>query len=194
MNYFRGNVFESFITEDGKISVTQDVINYDENPNGRSAYKQLPGSIQKEQIEPQNYGDENANYLNSNGLAANNISYADGDLLNARNAEDEDSMMYSDPFSEASKRVRQENEKRLTLVSNTTRVIKGASWKDRAFWLDPAQRRYMPEFLGADYIGFRCAMSYLGTLAATESHVVSHQTKSSILQIANSHVSALSYF
>jgi len=139
------------------------VINYDDNPNGRDAYKQLPGSIQKAQIEPQNYGDENANYLNSNGLAANNIAYADGDLLNARNADDEGSMMYSDPFSEASKRVRQENEKRLTLVSNTTRVIKGASWKDRAFWLDPAQRRYMPEFLGADYIGFRCAMSYLGS-------------------------------
>ena len=53
--------------------------------------------------------------------------------------------------------------KRLTLVSDKTRVIKGASWKDRAFWLDPAQRRYMPEFLAADYIGFRCAMSYLGS-------------------------------
>ena len=166
MNYFRGNIFESYITEDGKISVTQDLISYDDNPNGRNAYKQLPGSIQKEQIEPQNYGDENANYLSSNGLAANNIAYADGDLLNARNADDENSMMYSDPFSEASKRVRQENEKRLTLVSNTTRVIKGASWKDRAFWLDPAQRRYMPEFLGADYIGFRCAMSYLGSTSS----------------------------
>ena len=73
-----------------------------------------------------------------------------------------DEEMYTDAFDETRKR----EEKRLTLVSNTTRVIKGASWKDRAYWLDPAQRRYMPEFLAADYIGFRCAMSYLGSTSS----------------------------
>ena len=49
-----------------------------------------------------------------------------------------------------------------SLVSDRTRVLKGGSWKDRSYWLDPAQRRYMPEFMAADYIGFRCAMSHLG--------------------------------
>ena len=49
-----------------------------------------------------------------------------------------------------------------SLVSDQTRVVKGGSWKDRAYWLDPGQRRYLPEFMAADYIGFRCAMSYLG--------------------------------
>ena len=138
-------------------------MSYDSIPNIRNTYKQLPGSIQKEQIEPQNYGDENANYLSSNGLAANNIAYADGDLLNARNADDENSMMYSDPFSEASKRVRQENEKRLTLVSNTTRVIKGASWKDRAYYLNPGTRRFLEEDRSLSTIGFRCAMDRIGS-------------------------------
>ena len=67
--------------------------------------------------------------------------------------------MYADAFS----KLRADQQNRLTLVSNSIRVIKGASWKDRAYWLDPAQRRYMPEFLATDYIGFRCAMSYLGS-------------------------------
>lgn len=157
MNYFRGNLFQTYITEDGKASVNSEAVNYDDNPNGRSVYRQLPGSIQKENIVPNDFDSEftNEELLNSNGLVANNLAYADGDKLFQRDDEE----MYTDAFDETRKR----EEKRLTLVSNTTRVIKGASWKDRAYWLDPAQRRYMPEFLGADYIGFRCAMSYLGS-------------------------------
>ena len=157
MNYFRGNLFQTYITEDGKASVNNEAVNYDDNPNGRSVYRQLPGSIQKENIVPNDFDSEftSEELLNSNGLVANNLAYADGDKLFQRDDEE----MYTDAFDETRKR----EEKRLTLVSNTTRVIKGGSWKDRAYWLDPAQRRYMPEFLGADYIGFRCAMSYLGS-------------------------------
>ena len=157
MNYFRGNLFQTYITEDGKASVNNDVVNIDDNPNGRIVYSQLPGSIQKENIVPNDFDSEftSQDLLNSNGLVANNLAYADGDKLFQRDDEE----MYTDAFDETRKR----EEKRLTLVSNTTRVIKGASWKDRAYWLDPAQRRYMPEFLAADYIGFRCAMSYLGS-------------------------------
>jgi gliding motility-associated lipoprotein GldJ len=160
MNYFRGNLFQTYITEDGKASVNNDVVNYDDAPNGRTVYSQLPGSIQKENIVPNDFDSEftSEELLNSNGLVANNLAYADGDKLFQRDDEE----MYTDAFDETRKR----EEKRLTLVSNTTRVIKGASWKDRAYWLDPAQRRYMPEFLSADYIGFRCAMSYLGSTSS----------------------------
>ena len=160
MNYFRGNLFQTYITEDGKASVNNDIVNYDEAPNGRTVYSQLPGSIQKENIVPNDFDSEftSEELLNSNGLVANNLAYADGDKLYQRDDEE----MYTDAFDETRKR----EEKRLTLVSNTTRVIKGASWKDRAYWLDPAQRRYMPEFLAADYIGFRCAMSYLGSTSS----------------------------
>ena len=160
MNYFRGNLFQTYITEDGKASVNNDVVNYDDGPNGRTVYSQLPGSIQKENIVPNDFDSEftSQDLLNSNGLVANNLAYADGDKLFQRDDEE----MYTDAFDETRKR----EEKRLTLVSNTTRVIKGASWKDRAYWLDPAQRRYMPEFLAADYIGFRCAMSYLGSTSS----------------------------
>jgi gliding motility-associated lipoprotein GldJ len=160
MNYFRGNLFQTYITEDGRASVNNEVVNIDNNPNGRSVYSQLPGSIQKQNIVPNDFDSEftSEELLNSNGLVANNLAYADGDKLFQRDDEE----MYTDAFDETRKR----EEKRLTLVSNTTRVIKGASWKDRAYWLDPAQRRYMPEFLAADYIGFRCAMSYLGSTSS----------------------------
>jgi hypothetical protein len=36
---------------------------------------------------------------------------------------------------------------------------------DRAYWLDPAQRRYFPQDMATDYIGFRCAMSRVGPKA-----------------------------
>lgn len=157
MNYFRGNVFQNYITEDGKVKVATEPLFNDKNPAGRTIYDQLPGSIMKDNINPNDFESiqSQEELLNSNGLTANNLAYADGDELYER----DETEMYKDAFSKE----REQGEKRLTLVSDKTRVIKGASWKDRAFWLDPAQRRYMPEFLAADYIGFRCAMSYLGS-------------------------------
>jgi formylglycine-generating enzyme required for sulfatase activity len=53
---------------------------------------------------------------------------------------------------------------RRTLVSNKTRVYKGGSWNDREYWLDPAQRRYLPQYSATNYIGFRCAMDRLGPM------------------------------
>ena len=55
------------------------------------------------------------------------------------------------------------NPNRTTLITDEVRVYKGGSWKDRAYWLDPAQRRYLPQYIATDYIGFRCAMSRLGS-------------------------------
>jgi gliding motility-associated lipoprotein GldJ len=52
--------------------------------------------------------------------------------------------------------------KRTTLINNEIRVYKGGSWRDRAYWLSPAQRRYFPQDMSTDYIGFRCAMSKVG--------------------------------
>ena len=56
-----------------------------------------------------------------------------------------------------------ESDRRTSLITDEVRVYKGGSWKDRAYWLDPAQRRYLPQYIATDYIGFRCAMSRLGS-------------------------------
>ncbi len=49
-----------------------------------------------------------------------------------------------------------------TLIGNTTRVYKGGSWRDRAYWLSPGTRRYLEQDQATDYIGFRCAMDRVG--------------------------------
>ena len=36
---------------------------------------------------------------------------------------------------------------RTSLITDEVRVYKGGSWKDRAYWLDPAQRRYLLSIL-----------------------------------------------
>jgi gliding motility-associated lipoprotein GldJ len=50
-----------------------------------------------------------------------------------------------------------------TLVSDETRVYKGGSWADRAFWLSPGARRYLDQNKSSRTIGFRCAMTRTGS-------------------------------
>ncbi|MDD2283867.1 MAG: SUMF1/EgtB/PvdO family nonheme iron enzyme [Paludibacter sp.] len=47
--------------------------------------------------------------------------------------------------------------------STDSRVYKGGSWKDPIFWLHPASRRYLDRNKSANDIGFRCAMTKIGT-------------------------------
>ena len=61
---------------------------------------------------------------------------------------------------------------RTTLINDEVRVFKGGSWRDRAYWLDPAQRRYLPQYMATDYIGFRCAMSRVGSKTKTKNKTV----------------------
>ena len=50
-----------------------------------------------------------------------------------------------------------------TLISDKSRVIKGGSWNDRAYWLGPGTRRYLEEDQSSSTIGFRCAMDRVGS-------------------------------
>lgn len=50
-----------------------------------------------------------------------------------------------------------------TLISDKSRVYKGGSWKDRAYWLVASNRRYMDEDNSSDNVGFRCAMDRVGS-------------------------------
>ena len=48
------------------------------------------------------------------------------------------------------------------MISNTARVYKGGSWKDRSMYINPAQRRPLEEDKARNDIGFRCVMSIVG--------------------------------
>jgi hypothetical protein len=50
-----------------------------------------------------------------------------------------------------------------TLVTDSSRVFKGGSWNDRAYWLSPGTRRHMLESKASSQIGFRCAMDRMGS-------------------------------
>jgi len=49
-----------------------------------------------------------------------------------------------------------------TLVNNRSKVYKGGSWNDMAYWLNPATRRFMDQDEASAEIGFRCAMTLVG--------------------------------
>jgi gliding motility-associated lipoprotein GldJ len=49
-----------------------------------------------------------------------------------------------------------------TLVNDHSKIYKGGSWNDMAFWLNPATRRFMDETESSAEVGFRCAMTMVG--------------------------------
>ncbi|EJL66207.1 gliding motility lipoprotein GldJ [Flavobacterium sp. CF136] len=171
-NYFRGNLYaKNKIGKDGKIEiVAKENIKYDTLSNGKVVARNLPGEIAQVPV------DENETYLRQNFSKSDNINYRDGDKQSSRyydfgEAADDTKKeaMYNSPLHNVTTdslgnmvRKYDNTSKRTTLINDKTRVYKGGSWRDRAYWLDPAQRRYFPQDMATDYIGFRCAMSRVG--------------------------------
>ena len=180
-NYYRGNVYtKNAIGEDGKVKVvTSDSIVYDTLSNGKIVARNLPGEILQIPV------DENETYLRTQFSTSDNRDYRDGDKRSTRyyqtfgseddeEEQDENKRMYNSPKHRVSAmedslsdsdldRQYDKSSGRTTLVNNEVRVYKGGSWRDRDYWLDPAQRRYFPQDMATDYIGFRCAMSRVGS-------------------------------
>ena len=50
-----------------------------------------------------------------------------------------------------------------SLITDEVRVYKGGSWKDRPYWLVPGTRRYLEQTKSQDDLGFRCAMTRVGS-------------------------------
>ena len=174
-NYYRGNVYtKNALGVDGKVVVvTVDSIVYDTLSNGKIIAINLPGEIIQEPV------DIEETYLRTNFSTSDNRNFRDGDKRSTRyfesfNDEDDETSgtrkMYnsprhtidSDTFGNLVREYDKSN-KRTSLINDEVRVYKGGSWRDREFWLDPAQRRYFPQDMATDYIGFRCAMSRVGS-------------------------------
>jgi len=166
--YYRGNVYEkNKIDDNGVVVVGSDEVQYKTLSNGKQVAVVLPGQIAQVSV------DDEETYLRTNFDESNNINFRDGDRSSSRNFEDfsesdnetETREMYNSPqhiANSESKKYDTSNTK-TSLVNDQARVYKGGSWKDREYWLDPAQRRYYPEDMATDYIGFRCAMSRVGS-------------------------------
>ncbi len=183
-NYFRGNTYtKNKIGEDGVVEViTTENMKYDTLSNGKVVARNFPGQIQQVPV------DQNETYLRTNFSTSDNRNYRDGDKQSSRYfrfADEEEpaegdtvakpkrvdplKRMYQSPIHKievdsTGKLIKNfdKSKERTTLIDDNVRVYKGGSWRDRAYWLDPASRRYFPQDMATDYIGFRCAASKLG--------------------------------
>ncbi|REJ81175.1 MAG: gliding motility lipoprotein GldJ [Bacteroidetes bacterium] len=50
-----------------------------------------------------------------------------------------------------------------SLINDKAKVYKGGSWNDRAYWMSPGSRRFLDEGQSTNTIGFRCAMTRVGS-------------------------------
>lgn len=158
LNYFRGNVYnKNVINADGTVQIVDTTVEYDTLPNGRLRPRALPGEVAKTAVTDQDL------YLRRNITSANSTNFGDGDNLGANQR------MYNAPensfsYSETGEFIPgyDNTSGRTTLITDRSRVIKGGSWKDRSYWLDPATRRFMDQYESTDFVGFRNAMSKIG--------------------------------
>ncbi len=178
-NYYRGNIYmKTAIGEDGKVNILKDSVVYDTLPNGKIVAVNLPGEIKMVAV------DEEETYLRTNFDSSDNRAYRDGDPGSSRffdqfsdeeEGEENQRKMYDSPKHKVARdstgkliREYDKSNNRTSLINDEVRVFKGGSWRDRAYWLDPAQRRYLPQYMATDYIGFRCAMSRVGSKSKTK--------------------------
>ena len=136
-------------------AITSDVRKYPSNNlgiYGRRVYKRLPGQYEREEVA--NYKNfRDGDYQSSLDAGYGRVSDSSNDKFS----------MYNSPrrrfYVDAKGRVVMEKDKkeRTSQISNEIRVVKGGSWKDTAYWLDPGQRRFRNESKGFGWIGFRVA-------------------------------------
>ncbi len=178
-NYFRGNIYtKKLIDQNGKVVIVGDgEVEYDTLVNGRIVPKDLPGSVKFIPIT------KDDTFMRRNYTLADNSDLNDGDQSSAKEFDlDEDQSigrprMYNSPvrppeeldsIGNPIQKLEYDKKRRTTLISNKTRVYKGGSWTDREYWLDPAQRRYFPEYISTNFIGFRCATDKLGPMVFSD--------------------------
>ncbi|MBT3418317.1 MAG: gliding motility lipoprotein GldJ [Flavobacteriales bacterium] len=158
---FRGNVFSTQETDE----------------DGFIAEKDEFGKIKTKEVDPTD------NIYRRNYKKSDNINYLDGDIesqmgiewnneLDEEGSKDKATVEIDKWNKEASKYENDEftsnsNEMydygNTSLITDRTRVYKGGSWKDRAYWLNPGTRRFLDQALSSDAIGFRCAMDRVGS-------------------------------
>jgi len=131
---FRGNVFQTQVRD-------ADGILEDKDSLGRI---QMRDVTVEESKNRRNYRQaDNKNYLDGDVTS----SLLMGDDWTAM--EDEKPIMYD--FGNNS------------MIDDKARVYKGGSWRDRQYWMSPGNRKFLDENQSTDFIGFRCAMTRVGS-------------------------------
>ena len=154
-NYFRGNTFKKTIRYDGQPEIVGVDIEYDTLRDGRMVYRELPGHIKEDVYDDaRNFGDGDGSTL----LGGLGTVDAVAKTEETYNSPQNQYIVNED----GSVKIIKDGQQRTSEVSDKTRVIKGASWNDLIYWMDPAQRRFLDEREAASWLGFRVAQDRLG--------------------------------
>lgn len=133
---FRGNIFTTKETDEEGFLAPKDSL-------GRIKYREVTTEESKDRF---------------NYRSANQINYLDGDYQSTINPD------WTTPPSDTVNTTNMMYEfGKTSLISDKSRVYKGGSWKDPAYFLSPAVRRYLNEDQATNFIGFRCAMGRVGS-------------------------------
>jgi len=135
---FRGNVFEEPVRDE----------------EGNLVAKDSLGRIKTQPVTPEH--------------AAGRRNYTKSDYKNFNDGDSQSSLYYLDTEADKSKsgstRMYSNTQNDMTsLITDNVRVYKGGSWRDRAYWLSPGTRRFLDENSSKDDLGFRCAMTRVGS-------------------------------
>jgi gliding motility-associated lipoprotein GldJ len=132
---FRGNVFQLPLLDDEGDLAPKDSL-------GRLIYRDVTA---EESATRRNY------------RQADNIGHRDGEFA-------------SSIYFREEQRLEEEGHGRLmydygvsSLINDEARVYKGGSWKDRPYWIVPGNRRFLDQNEATNDIGFRCAMTRVGS-------------------------------
>lgn len=159
---FRGNVFKTQERDVDGILIN-DTIKYSYD-GGDTNIISIPGMVRWRDVSaaiPDDNLDERRNYK-----YADNINYLDGDVQSQ--AVGLAGSTWTDPYDAAANNGKPESngmyEYSITsMVNDKARVYKGGSWKDRAYWMVPGTRRFLDQRQSTAWIGFRCAMTRVGS-------------------------------
>ena len=136
---FRGNVFTAIARDE------------DGNPQRDSL-----GKIKRDTV---GYVGNRSNYM-----MGDNRNYRDGDMLSIVSSElDKEKKEDRANSNKMYYHGRGEDHQDMSsMVGEGSRVYKGGSFVDRAYWLSPGTRRFLDEHQAKEDLGFRCAMDRVG--------------------------------
>lgn len=166
---YRGNIYMTpDQDEDGEVFI---------NDDGTMRYKPEDDDMNRlnyRQADNVNYldGDRSSNLDKGQWLDKESGEGEEGEAVEEEEVEEEDEeggeateeLTGEDSWTNRMYRRKTEaKENPSSLVNNKVRVVKGGSWKDRAYYLQASSRRYLDQNRSTAWIGFRCAMDRLGS-------------------------------
>ncbi len=131
----------------------RDVENHDLNPYRGGNFQALETNEEGKPAEKDSLGRLRYRYIEDDEVAGRE-NYKTARVYNYLDGDEQSSATYEYGVS--------------SLISDKSRVIKGGSWADRAWWLSPGTRRFKEEDKADRTIGFRCAMTRTGGPSGNE--------------------------